>query len=145
MKDPLFIKDNRRGGENPACHMVKAGDFLFLTGQTATDEDGNLVGPGDIQAQARQIFTNVRRLLGLAGCDLTSIIRLTNYLTTPMTDMEFTHKYWEVRREVFGDHYPASTGVQVAALMRPEMLIEVDVVAYAPNAVISPDAQVLNA
>lgn len=118
--------------------MVKAGDFLWLSGQTGTDEEGNLVGVGDIRAQARQVFTNVRRLLGLAGCDLTSVIRLTTYLTTPMTDMVFTQQYWEVRREFFGKHLPASTGVQVAALMLPDMLVEVDVVAYAPNAVVQP-------
>jgi enamine deaminase RidA (YjgF/YER057c/UK114 family) len=137
MSKPLFFRDGRRWREDrPMCHMVKAGDFLWLTGQTAFDEEGNLVGVGDIKAQARQVFMNVRRLLGLAGCDLNAVIRLTTYLTTPMTDMAFTEQYWEVRREFFGTHRPASTGVQVAALMVPEMLVEVDVVAYAPNAVV---------
>jgi 2-iminobutanoate/2-iminopropanoate deaminase len=144
MSAPVFLRDNRRWNEEtPMCHMVKAGDFLWLTGQIAKDEEGNIVGAGDIQAQARQVFTNMRRVLGLVGCDLTSIIRLTTYLTTPMTDMEFTQKYWEVRREFFGSHRPASTGVQVAGLMLPELLVEVDAVAYAPNAVVSPEAIIL--
>ncbi len=146
MSTPLFFKDARRWSEErPFCHMVKAGDYLWLSGQTATDEDGKLVGVGDIRAQTRQVFTNVRRLLGLVGCDLTAVIRLTTYLTTPMTDMVFTQQYWEVRREFFGSHLPASTGVQVAALMLPEMLVEVDVVAYAPNAVVQPGPWLLNA
>jgi 2-iminobutanoate/2-iminopropanoate deaminase len=72
MNAPLFIVDAKRrwGHDRPMCQMVKAGDFLWLTGQVAYDENGQVVGPGDLQAQARQIFTNVRRLLSLAGCDL---------------------------------------------------------------------------
>jgi 2-iminobutanoate/2-iminopropanoate deaminase len=145
MNEPLLINEDFRWRDDlPMCSMVKAGDFLWLSGQTARGEDGKLVGPGDIQVQARQIFTNMRRVLGLAGCNLTSIIRLTNYLTTPMNDMEFTRKYWEVRQEFFGGHKPASTGVRVASLMLPDMVIEIDAVAYAPNAVISPKAKILN-
>jgi 2-iminobutanoate/2-iminopropanoate deaminase len=146
MNDPLFLRDDFRWREDsPMCHMVKAGDFLWLSGQVPLDENGKVVGAGDIQAQARQVFTNMRRVLGLAGCDLTSVIRLTNYLTVPFDDMEQIHKYWDVRREFFGTHRPASTGVRVAALMLPELLIEIDAIAYAPNAVISPSAIVLNA
>jgi 2-iminobutanoate/2-iminopropanoate deaminase len=145
MTAPLFLADNRHWDEaKPMCHLVKAGDFLWLSGIVAYDEAGKLVGAGDIRAQARQIFTNMRRRLGLVGCDLTSVIRLTTYLTTPMTDMTFTRQYWEVRQEFFGAHRPASTGVQVAALMLPDMLVEVDAVAYAPDAVAGPDARILN-
>src|ERR1700761_7354714 len=144
MKDPAFLREKLVEDERPFCQMVKAGDFLFLAGQTARDQAGNIVGVGDIQEQARQIFRNMQRILALAGCDLTSIIRLTSYLVPSMETMEFTNKYWEVRREFFGNHRPASTGVQVAALMLPEMLIEVDAVAYAPQAVIGPEAHILN-
>jgi 2-iminobutanoate/2-iminopropanoate deaminase len=144
MKNPVFLREKLLGDEKPFCQMVKAGDFLFLTGQTARDQSGRIVGVGDIQEQARQIFRNMRRILALVDCDLTSIIRLTSYIVPSMATMEFTNKYWEVRREVFGEHRPASTGVQVAALMLPEMLIEVDAIAYAPGAVIRPEAQILN-
>jgi enamine deaminase RidA (YjgF/YER057c/UK114 family) len=146
MSDPLFINEDFPWRDGlPMCSMVKAGDFLWLSGITARDESGKLVGPNDIQAQARQIFTNMQRVLALAGRDLTSVIRLTNYLTTPMNDMEFTRKYWIVRQEFLGNHRPASTGVRVASLMMPEMLIEIDAVAYAPNATLSPKARILNA
>lgn len=135
MNDPLFIRtDHNWDDDYPMCQMVKAGDFLWLTGQVPFDENGKIVGLGDIQLQARQVFTNMRRVLSTVGCDLTSVIRLTTYLTTPMADMEVTHKYWKVREEFFGDHRPASTGMQVAGLMLPEMMIEVDAIAYAPNA-----------
>lgn len=145
MKDPLFLRDDFRWREDsPMCHMVKTGDFLWLSGQVAMDENSKVVGPGDITAQSRQVFTNMRRVLRLAGCDLTSVIRLTNYMTVPFDDMEQIRKYWDVRQEFFGKHRPASTGVRVAALMLPELLIEIDAIAYAPNAVISPTAVILN-
>lgn len=144
MKDPVFMRERLVGDERPFCQIVKAGDFLFLAGQTARDQSGNIVGVGDIQEQARQIFRNIKRILALVDCDLTSIIRLTSYLVPSMATMEFTNKYWEVRREVFGNHRPASTGVQVVALMLPEMLIEVDAIAYAPQAKIGPEAHILN-
>jgi 2-iminobutanoate/2-iminopropanoate deaminase len=137
MNSPLFLRDNRRGSDEvPNCHIVKAGDFLWLSGQVAKDEDGNIVGIGDIGAQSRQIFINIRRLLALVSSDLTSIIRLTTYLTVPPGDIGSTRKYLDVRREFFGDHRPASTGVHVAGLMLPEFLIEVDAVAYAPDAAV---------
>jgi 2-iminobutanoate/2-iminopropanoate deaminase len=145
MAEPLFLADIRHWDEaKPMCHLVKAGDFLWLSGIVAYDEESNVVGPGDIRAQARQIFINMQRRLGLVGCDLRSVIRLTTYLTTPMTDMKLTKQYWEVRHEFFGAHRPASTGIQVAALMLPELLIEVDAVAYAPDAAAGSEARVLN-
>ncbi|APH71677.1 RidA family protein [Aquibium oceanicum] len=145
MTAPLFIADERHWDETkPMCHLVKAGDFVWLSGIVAYDEHGKVVGAGDIPAQARQIFTNMQRRLGLVGCDLKSVIRLTTYLTTPMTDMTFTRQYWEVRQEFFGNHRPASTGIQVAALMLPELLVEVDAVAYAPDAVAGPEARLLS-
>ncbi len=146
MNTPLFLADNRPAkSEVPNCQVVKAGDFLWLSGQTARGDDGKVVGLGDIKAQARQIFINIRGVLSLVGCDLTSIIRLTTYLATSNSDMTSARKYFEVRQEFFGNHRPASTGVHVAGLMLPEMLIEVDAVAYAPNAVVRPDAKILNA
>ena len=146
MNDPLLFKDAVRWREDlPMSHMVKAGDFLWLSGIVALDENRNVVGAGDIQAQSRQVFTIMRRVLNLAGCDLTSVIRLTNYLTVSFDDMEQTNKYWDVRREFFGTHRPASTGVKVAALIFPELLIEIDAIAYAPNPVINPSAVIPNA
>ena len=146
MNDPTFIveKDWRRDDEFPGCQIVKVGDLLFLSGIVAVDEDGKIVGNGDLQAQARQIFTNMRRVLGLVGCDLTSVVRLTTYIATSLAEPAVTHRYWDVRREFFGNHRPATTGVQVAGLASPDMLIEVDAIAYAPNAAVGPDARIVN-
>lgn len=144
METPIFTAEKLNWDANkPMCHVVKAGDFLWLSGIVAYDEQGNVVGVNDVAAQARQIFTIMQRRLAMFGCDFTNVVRLTTYLTTPMTDMTFTQQYWAVRQEFFGEHRPASTGLQVAALMLPELLVEVDAVAYAPNATASNDAMVI--
>jgi 2-iminobutanoate/2-iminopropanoate deaminase len=112
--------------------VIRAGDYVWLAGVTAIDENGDIVGRGDLMAQTHQIFRSIRELLNLAGCDLTSVIRMTNYFAVPLSQ-ELAERFWEVRKQYFGDHRPASTGVQVAALMTPERLLEVDVVAYSPK------------
>lgn len=146
MSKPTFTAERLHWDETkPMCHVVKAGDFLWMSGIVAFDETGKVVGGNDVGAQARQIFTIMQRRLAMFGCDLTSVIRLTTYLTTPMTDMTFTRKYWDVRQEFFGKHRPASTGMQVAALMLPELLVEVDAVAYAPQATAGDGAVIIEA
>lgn len=116
----------------PLSQMVRTGDYLWLSGQIPVNSNGEVVGIGDIEAQARQIFSNMREVLALAGCDLKSIIRLTNYFTVSLTDEKVKHAFWNVRREMFGDHRPASTGMQVASLGRPGVMLEIDAVAWAP-------------
>lgn len=132
MGDPEFIRGEWDWDRDwPMSQMVRCGDYLWLTGQIAFDEQGQVVGPGDLKAQARQVFTNMSRVLGRVGCDLTSVIRLTSYFAVPMAGTDLTRKYWEVRHEFFGDHRPASTGFQVVSLLTPELMLEVDAVAYA--------------
>jgi len=121
-------------GNKSFALLSRSGDYVWLSGQTAHDEAGNLVGVGDFLAQERQVFTNIRNILNRhAGCDLDSIVRLTTYFAIPL-NAEVSRKYWEVRREFFGDKPPASTGIQVAGLVTPETLIEIDAIAYAPVA-----------
>lgn len=117
----------------PLSQVAQAGDFLWLSGQTPFNEDGEIVGRDDLQEQARQVFSNMRHVLELFDCDLTSVVRLTNFFVGTLSD-EQRERYWEVRREFFGDHLPASTGVYVSGLIVPEMMMEVDAIAYAPGA-----------
>lgn len=146
MPDPTFIVDNdwRRDEEFPGCQIVKVGDLLWLSGIVSTDDEGQIIGDGDLEEQARQIFKKMRRVLGLVGCDLTSVIRLTTYIVTSLEDPAVKNGYWDVRREFFGNHRPASTVIQVAGLASPGMLIEVDAIAHAPDAVVGPDARIVN-
>ncbi|MFF1832503.1 RidA family protein [Paenarthrobacter sp. NPDC058040] len=118
----------------PLTQLVKAGDFLLLSGQIPYNEKGETIGVGDLKAQARQVFKNMQHVLGLVGVDLTSVVRLTNYIVPSMRDPQTTKDYWEVKQEFFGDKHPASTGIQVVGLMDPDWFLEVDAIAYAPHA-----------
>ena len=108
---------------------VRAGDLLFISGTTATDEKNQIVGPGDIVAQTRQIFRKFEGYLAAVGATFDHIVETTEYITT-------TQGYKgtaEVRREFFKNGFPAATGVIVAGLLRPEALIEISAVAVIPE------------
>jgi len=110
-------------------HVVVAtgSRLVFVAGQEPEDEHGNLVGPGDLAAQARQVFANVGRALAAGGArpDQVTMIRIyvAGYRREHLPVIE------EGRVALFGDHKPADTLVGVAALSRPEYLIEVDAIA----------------
>ena len=108
---------------------VRAGNLLFISGTTAGDERGQLVGPGDIVAQTRYIFQKFGRLLRAAGGGVEHLVATTDYVTT-------TENYARtpaVRREFFGDRFPTATGVIVAGLLREGALIEISAVAVLPD------------
>lgn len=110
-------------------HVVTgAGQLVAVSGHVTTGEDGQLVGPGDPSAQARQVFENLRRCLAAAGLSFAEVIKLTYYLT----DMAYLPAVRTVRDEFIDTaHPPASTAVQVVALARPEYLLEVEAFALA--------------
>ncbi len=108
---------------------VRAGNLLFISGTTAADEHGQIVGPGDIVAQTRYIFEKFGRLLRAAGGGFEHIVATTDYVTT-------TDNYARtaaVRLEFFGDRFPTATGVIVAGLLREGALIEISAVAVLPD------------
>ena len=107
---------------------VRAGDLLFISGCVAIDADGKLVGEGDVVAQARQVFANIRLCLAAAGATFADVIKVTTFLT----DIDDRAAINVVRQEVFGHARPASTLVEVSALVLPEFLIEVEAVAVLP-------------
>jgi aminoacrylate peracid reductase len=108
---------------------VRAGNLLFISGTTAGDERGQIVGPGDIVAQTRYIFEKFGRLLRAAGGGFEHIVETTDYVTTT----ENYARSGAVRREVFGEHFPTATGVIVAGLLREGALIEISAVAVLPD------------
>ncbi len=108
---------------------VRAGDLLFVSGCVALDADGNLVGEGDVVAQTRQVFENIRLCLAAAGASFAGVVKVTTFLTN-IDDRPAVNT---VRKEVFGDARPASTLVEVSALVLPEFLIEVEAVSVVPS------------
>jgi 2-iminobutanoate/2-iminopropanoate deaminase len=109
---------------------VETGDavWIHVSGQIAIDLEGNLVGQGDLRAQTRQVFENLRAILAAHGATFADVVKIGTYLTT-LDDLAGMR---EVRSEYLTSEPPASTAVQVAALVVPEALIEIDLVAVVP-------------
>ncbi|UXN60097.1 RidA family protein [Phyllobacterium zundukense] len=101
--------------------------MIFIAGQVAEDSQGNLVGRGDMTAQARQVFANIGRALAAAGAEPRQVTKLTilvaNYQREHLAMIE------EGRISLFNDHKPTDTLVGVAALTDPDYMLEVDAVA----------------
>ncbi|MGW8779175.1 RidA family protein [Streptomyces sp. NPDC055796] len=105
------------------------GRFVAVSGQCAFDEQGRVVGAGDAAAQARQVFENLRRCLAAAGATFDDVVKLTYFVT----DIAHLPAVREARDAVIpADRLPASSAVQVAALIRPELLLEVEAFAVLP-------------
>ena len=105
---------------------VKKAGLIFLSGSTAVDRStGEFVGEGDIVAQTRQIYENMREVIEAAGASMADIVQTTDYITTTENYKETAN----IRREFFGDSLPASTGIIVAGLLNPKALIEIDTIA----------------
>ena len=115
--------------DNDLCQVVKAGNMLFLRGQVGTDFEGNLIGPGNPEAQTEQAMKNIKQLLEEAGSCLDHICKITIYLTDSAYRATV---YREVGKWLKGV-FPVSTGVVVTGLAKPEWLMEVDVIAVIPE------------
>jgi enamine deaminase RidA (YjgF/YER057c/UK114 family) len=101
--------------------------LVFVAGQVADDADGNLVGPGDLAAQARQAFANVGRALAAAGARPDQTARITIYVVGHRP--EFLPDISTARVAVFGEHKPADTLLGVETLAEAGYLIEVEAIA----------------
>jgi len=101
---------------------------IYISGQIAFDKDGNLVGGGDMKAQAEQVFKNLQTALTAAGAKFSDIVKMNSYIT----DMGQAQAVRDVRTRYFGEVVPASTFVQVAALARPGLMLEIEVIAVVP-------------
>lgn len=104
---------------------MRVGRMVWISGTTATDDAGRIVAPDDIAGQTRQIFRKFERLLKSLGGSCDDIVETTDYYTTTKNYKETAN----VRREFFRNARPASTGVQVAGLLREGALIEIKAVA----------------
>jgi enamine deaminase RidA (YjgF/YER057c/UK114 family) len=110
---------------------ISASRIIFISGQTALDQDGNLVGKNDFAAQAAQVFRNLSAALKARGCDAASLVKLTVFLT----DMGHLGSYREARNRFFASvappAAPAVTLVEVSKLYGPEFMIEIEAIAAA--------------
>ncbi len=110
--------------------VLGTGRFVAVSGQLALGEDGRLVGEGDPAVQARQVFENLRRCLAAAGATFDEVVKLTYFVT----DMAHMPAIRAARAEhIPDDRLPAASAVQVAGLVRPEFLMEVEAFAVLPG------------
>ena len=108
-------------------HVVKAsgGQTVYISGQIAFDKDGKVIGAGDFRAQTVQVFENLKAALAAVDATFDHVVKLTTFVT----DMKNAPILREVRTQYFGKHPPAGTLVQIAALVIPELMIEVEAIA----------------
>jgi enamine deaminase RidA (YjgF/YER057c/UK114 family) len=125
---------NPEGMHRPTgyTHVVEvtAGRPVYISGQVALDGAGELVGPGDVAGQARQVFENLQAALGSVGAGFERVVKLTFYLVdaTQMPAVrEVRDRYVDTARP------PASTAVEVRRLVRDDLLVEVEAVAILPS------------
>lgn len=104
---------------------MRAHGLVFIAGQVAQDANGNVVGPGDFPAQATQVFENLKRALAAASLDFKNLVKVTIYIT----DARYRDPLRDINRHYIPTDKPVSTLLVVAALARPEYLIEIDAVA----------------
>jgi len=108
--------------------VIAAGSKLvFIAGQEPEDENGNLVGHGDLLVQAHQVFANLGRALAAAGARPDQVARITIFVVRLRP--EYLPVIEEARRSLFADHKPADALIGVETLARPEYLVEVDAIA----------------
>lgn len=120
------------GGPAPAgpyaqCARIEFGSaaLLQLSGQVAVDDDGTLVGPGDVAAQTERVFANLERILTAHDAGFGDVVNLRTYLT----DMGSIRDYGRVRLARLAGHKPTSTTVEVSRLFLPGALVEVEALA----------------
>lgn len=104
---------------------VRAGHTIHVSGTVGIDSDGAVVGDGDAQAQTRQAIANVAAALDEAGAGLADVVRTRLYLP----DIDHWEAVGTAHAEAFGDVRPATTMVEVARLIDPEYLVEIEAVA----------------
>ena len=114
------------------AQAYQVGDLVITSGQAAIDKAGNIVGPGNFDAQAEQTFANLDELLRAAGTELSKVIKVTIYLR----DMANFPKILALREHYFSPPYPADTIVEVSSLALPELEIEIEAMALAGGEVI---------
>jgi len=118
-------------GKEPAIYshgvLVTFSQFLFTAGQIAMDDQGKIIGKGNIQVQTNYIMGNLKNILADVGMDFSNVIKINIYLV----NMDDLPKVIEVRKNYFNFKFdrPASTAVGVKTLVNPDLLIEIEIVA----------------
>ena len=110
--------------------VAEAQKLIFISGQLARDNSGNIVGPGDMRAQVRQVGENLRAALEAAGASLENLVKTTTFVT----DIDEFFRHVDIRHDYLGVALPASTTVEVRRLAHPDLMVEIEAVAIMDRA-----------
>ncbi len=108
------------------CRALRVGSQIFVSGTAPSDGQGGTYAPGDAYAQTKRCFEIIENALAELGASLSDVVRTRMYVT----DMGHWEAIAKAHYELFADHPPASTMVEVAGLINPDMVIEIEVDAY---------------
>jgi enamine deaminase RidA (YjgF/YER057c/UK114 family) len=113
-------------------HVVEAeGRLIFVAGQVAFDKNGDVVGRGDIDLQARQAYANLEAALAAVGANFDDVVRVTTYV------VDYRPEHRAILRQIRSEHWPAdppaATLLGVSALAQPDLLVEVEATAVLAN------------
>ena len=117
-----------RGSAFSSGVEAPTGRTVYVSGQVSLDAEGNVVGEGDIKRQTEAVLEHVKTVIEEAGGGMDDIVKVTVFIT----DMRLYDEIHEVRRRYFEEPYPASSMVEVSALIDPRLLVEVEAVAVIP-------------
>jgi 2-iminobutanoate/2-iminopropanoate deaminase len=107
--------------------ITSGGRLIWLAGQVAAEDAAGRSLAGDFDGQVREVFARLGRTLEEAGARLSDMVTMTVFIT----DARLGDRFTQLRKEIFGDNFPASALITVAGLARPEMLVEVQGIAVA--------------
>ena len=129
---PKNLNPEELGPARGFSHATIAGGLVWLGGQIGSDATGKVTEPGDIVAQYTRAIRNVSIALRAAGSAPRDTVKLTYYVTDLKAYKENLREIGAAYREVFGNHYPATTLVEVRSLFDPAALVEIEAVAVCP-------------
>lgn len=115
-------------GSYSLVNIAQPGRMVFIAGQTASDHEGKVVGVGNAREQTRYVIGKIQRAVEAAGGTMNDVVAMSVFTT----DVRYHRDINETRREVLGANFPTSTMVQVVALARPELLLEINAIAVIP-------------
>jgi enamine deaminase RidA (YjgF/YER057c/UK114 family) len=123
----VSVPDVAEVGPDLWSNAIRAGDMLFISGQVARPFEGGtqIVGKDEYE-QTKQIFSRIDRIIKAAGGTMDNLVKMTIYVV----DIKNNTEVWRARREFFAGDFPASTLVEVRSLAKPEVLVEIETVAY---------------
>ena len=123
----VSVRDVAEAAPGLWSNAILAGDMLFISGQVARPFEGatGIVGKDEYE-QTKQIFSRIDRIVKAAGGTMDDLVKMTIYVV----NIEKNTDVWRARREFFSGDFPASTLVEVRSLAKPEVLVEIESVAY---------------